>query len=272
MFDFVILTSVFVFLMLGAYYDFKTKELPYFLTLPFISLMLFFQLYRTVLLGISGTMWLILSVTIVFGLNFFFYKVGIRGGGDALAVLGLALAFGNNFYGFIVVYLLLEAVGAFYGMFYTLGSLFKNRNKIKISKDIKFLFSLLLILTFILLLVEWVLSFLFFLVGLLFIFIVTLSKYEKQIFVRRIKVDDLVGEEWILKDISKGKYKVTKKKTGLTDKDIKTLKKMKLKSIEIREGIPLIPGYFLGYILFILAWFFFRSKVIYFTNMLVFLV
>ena len=272
MFELILIASVLVFLLLGSYYDLKSKELPYFLTLNFIAFVSFIQLYGIILNGANNMHWIFLSVGVVFGLNYLFYRIGIRGGGDALATLGLAIALGTDFFMFVLIYVFIEIVSAFYGVGYTFFLFLKNRKKLKLSKSIKLLFVLLAALTLALFMFDKILALLFLSFGFLILFMNTLIKYEKNIFVRDVKISELTGEEWILKDIKKGRFLVKKKKTGLSLDDIEILKKMKIKKIQIREGIPLIPGYFLGFLLFLVTFFVFGSYIMYITSMMVSLV
>ncbi len=72
--------------------------------------------------------------------------------------------------------------------------------------------------------------------------------------------DELVEGDWIAKAIKvKGKIIASPKDLGLENKQINLMRKLKVKKILVKDGLPFIPAFLLGYILTVLfgAWFFF---------------
>jgi len=76
------------------------------------------------------------------------------------------------------------------------------------------------------------------------------SAVEKACMIRVMKVSDLTEGEWIEKNVRvKGKYICGPKDLGVTEKQIKLLKKYGVKSVVVKIGIPFIPAFLLGFIL-----------------------
>ncbi len=259
MFEYILLSSTLLFLVAGAYYDSKHKELPYFLTLTFISFAFLIQVIRLIL-G-QNVLGAFISTLIFGGLNYLLYLAGVRGGGDTLAIIGMSMALGERFIEFFLLYITIEFVAAFYSMFYIL-YLAYTKNYISGLH-----FTTILIPTIIGVYFNPLIGVLAFMLSSVLLLSFILAKYEKKLFVREVKVKDLVGEEWITDNVVvNGRVLVKKRGIGLTKQDILKLKKHKIKSIKIKEGIPLVPGYLAGLLVWLALNILFREEVAYVIN------
>jgi len=67
---------------------------------------------------------------------------------------------------------------------------------------------------------------------------------------KKVSPDVLTEGDWIAKDVKvKGKYICGPKDLGIEKKQIRTLKKLKVKQVLIRIGIPFVPTFLIAYIL-----------------------
>jgi hypothetical protein len=92
------------------------------------------------------------------------------------------------------------------------------------------------------------------------IFFITLHAWlfmksvEKVSMYNEKSVEDLVEGDWIPKDILvKGKKLVGPKDLGISKKQIALLKKYRIKKVLVKEGIPFVPSFLLGYIATLVA-------------------
>lgn len=73
---------------------------------------------------------------------------------------------------------------------------------------------------------------------------------EKACMIGPMKVGDLTEGEWIVKNIYvKGKYICGPKDLGISEHQIKLLKKNKIKSVIVKIGVPFIPAFLLGFLM-----------------------
>lgn len=77
---------------------------------------------------------------------------------------------------------------------------------------------------------------------------------EEVAMIKDVAVNTITEGEWIVKDVVvKGKRICGPKDLGISQKQIDELKKHKIKKITIKEGIPFIPAFLLGYIMIIIV-------------------
>ena len=69
-----------------------------------------------------------------------------------------------------------------------------------------------------------------------------------------ISVDKLTEGDWVAEDIIvKGKLICSKKDLELTKEQISKLRKLKIKNVFVKEGIPFVPSFLIG-LLITLIW------------------
>ena len=77
--------------------------------------------------------------------------------------------------------------------------------------------------------------------------IILTREVEKKILTYRMKVNKLTEGDWIIKDVKIGnKLIYSRKNPGVTKKQIDLLKKLRIKEVLVKEGIPFVPAIFLG--------------------------
>ena len=78
---------------------------------------------------------------------------------------------------------------------------------------------------------------------------------EETMMIKSMHVSKITEGEWIRKEV-KVKGKVIcgpKDKLGVSTKQIAELKKHKIKTVTVKQGIPFIPGFLLGYLVIMLV-------------------
>ena len=206
----------------------------------------------------------------IFGLGMFY--LGQWGGGDAKMIIGLGTLFGlkiiplslyNIIDGMLVAFLINSLLaGAVYGLAWSGLAVYRNRvkfmkNWIKINKKHNKYKIASWIVGLILLIAGFVFmqaSFLFVPLGVMVIVLfysyLFTKSVEKGCMVFQMPISELTEGEWIEKDVKvKGKYICGPKDLGISKKQIALLKRLKVKKIAVKIGIPFVPSFFLGFIL-----------------------
>ncbi|MCF7798862.1 A24 family peptidase [Candidatus Woesearchaeota archaeon] len=210
------------------------------------------------------------------------YYTGQWGGGDAKMLMGIGAmqglfipvvsvsAFGELFSGapiFITTIFTIFVAGAIYGILYTMylalthWKVFKHAftKKIREPKIVKRRYLITgsvvggLILIFIIPETFFKIS-----IGLI-VFTVFFGHYlmligkivEEQLMITSMHVSKITEGEWIKKEVKiKGNIICgPKDKLGISTKQIAELKKHGVKTVTIKQGVPFIPGFLLGYII-----------------------
>ncbi|MCB9358989.1 prepilin peptidase [Candidatus Woesearchaeota archaeon] len=260
-------------LTIGSISDFKKREVAdmvnYGLFCSAIALRL---IYATITLDpmviVSAAAGFI--VTMIIALTMFY--AGQWGGGDAKMIMGLGILFGLPIMpldGLLIWNSLLISfiinmfiAGSVFGLIWSIVVAFKNKDKFittwKIeSKKAKTIKLTSLIIGAVLLAIAifmpeirmlmFPLIILVVLIGYIYIFA---KSVEKGTMVLMLSPKDITEGDWIEKEVKhKGRYICGPKDLGITKKQIALLKKLKIKKIPVKIGIPFIPAFFLGYIM-----------------------
>ena len=76
---------------------------------------------------------------------------------------------------------------------------------------------------------------------------------SEDLFIVERSVNELVEGDWLAEDIIyNGKVIIGKEKPYIDKEDIELLKKLKIKKVKIREGIPFVPAFLISYIIYLL--------------------
>jgi glucan phosphoethanolaminetransferase (alkaline phosphatase superfamily) len=76
---------------------------------------------------------------------------------------------------------------------------------------------------------------------------------EEELLIKAYPVKKLTEGDWINEEVKiKGKVIVGPKDLGITKAQITQLKKLKVKKVMVKEGIPFVPSFLLAYVLFLL--------------------
>ncbi|MCK5283400.1 MAG: prepilin peptidase [Nanoarchaeota archaeon] len=266
----------FFYLLTGSISDIKTREVADWSNYGLIAI----GIASNLIFSLVSNNWnFILNSLMGFGvfllLALIMFYTGQWGGGDSKMLMGLGALYGLGLRweqsSFLVSFLLNTLIaGAVYGIIWSIVLAIKNRKKflkehIKITsnKNIKttrkifiLLFAISIILFFAindLLLRSMILS-LTAMIFFTFYLWILIKAVEKSCMHKLVKPDKLTEGDWIVKDIKyKGKYIAGPKDLGIEKKQIAKLKKLyrekKIKNVLIKEGIPFVPSFFLGWLM-----------------------
>ncbi|MBN1175047.1 prepilin peptidase [Candidatus Woesearchaeota archaeon] len=262
--------------------DIKKREVPDTLNFGLIIL--------GVVIGILGSVFSkswqpcitsILGLGIGYGVGALMFYTGQWGGGDAKMLMGMGAILGTqwteiislfngtqNIPFFFTTIITIFIAGGIYGFAYAIFLIIKNRKEFKIEfrrkreeknmiKVRKIVLGATALIVLGMLLVDD--KFLKMALGIIAVFVFfgqylfIISKVvEKVCMIKTVPIRALTEGDWIVEDIIvKGKRICGPKDLGISLEQIEELKKNKIRTIKIKEGIPFIPGFLLGYILMV---------------------
>lgn len=265
-------------LIIAIYSDFKTTEIPdwlsYSLIIIALALIAFNSLAYNNFLNIKIAL-INLIIFFIIG-NIMFYSKQ-WGGGDVKLLIALSVIFSTypefllkffspildiNFP--IIIFVNTLIVGCIYSMIFTIYKSIKNRKeflkqykvylvKTKNLRKIVLVLSILLIILSIIM-TNIYLKMIIFFSSLSILFLLYswfyIKSVEKSCMYKVMKVNELREGDWITKDIYKNKTLILKiPKYGITKQEINLLKKYKITEIEIKQGIIFTPNFLIATIL-----------------------
>ncbi|MBS3149930.1 prepilin peptidase [Candidatus Woesearchaeota archaeon] len=269
-----------IILVIAAIIDIKTKEVPNIASYSLIAIVLSLKLIKSIIE--KNFMYFIyaligLGIFLIVGLVLYYTKQW--GGGDAKLLMGIGAAFLfyplelkeffnpviNDFPFILTILINIFIVGSIYSILWCIGILIKNKSFSKVIKssikDISnskitliwfTIIFLIIILSFfntfgILLLIGTVLATI---TGFLLKIIKTI---ESDYLIKEIPIAKLTEGDWVLNEIKiKNKLIYKPQNTGISKNNILKLKKLKIKKVTIKEGIPFVPAIALGTIISII--------------------
>lgn len=266
----VILTALaFVCFCIASYNDFKTKEVPDYLTGFFIiSALLIRALWALNTWDYWKILWACAFAPIALGVSYLFYKLKFWGGGDVKLMVGAAIALsgfenGLFFDKFVLNFLL---VAPAYGIIATIILAFKNWKGVskgvkKQKKTVIAIFcSWFLFLVLFYAFTEFKSLIMFFILGNLLFFLsflyVLCKNVELFCFYKKVNPEKLVEGDWLEEDVKIDGKIICKKGKILSEDDVNKLLKYKsngkINKVLIKEGIPFIPSFLVNYIVTLL--------------------
>jgi hypothetical protein len=90
--------------------------------------------------------------------------------------------------------------------------------------------------------------------------LVFVKAVENACMVKVLKLQQITEGDWLFEEIRIGKTRIKLKWEGLSSKEIALIKKSKIKSLRIKQGLPFVPVFLIALI------------TSFFTNLLVFLI
>ncbi len=251
--------------------DFKRREVD---NLWNFSLIAFALAYRLSVSIFNGNYWFILNgligLAIFFGLHNLFYYARLFAGGDAklLMALGTILPLSYNWiinlkiFGYFIILFLIT--GSIYALIYAIFLVFRNwkgfkKEFIKQWKNYQKMFLISLIFVIIWINIIYFISQIRFIfigfVILLFPLLFVFSKSVEEIcMVKSVSSNKVTLGDWLYKDVLIGKKKIKANWQGVSEKELKLIKKSK-KNILVKYGIPFTPAFLFGFIsLLFLMW------------------
>ena len=205
-----------------------------------------------------------LGIFVILGNVFYYGRVFAGGDAKLLMGLGAVLPFSLIFIGNLKIFLyfivLLLFAGSIYGLLYSFVLVSKHKKEFvkefskQFNKNKKlfqiFIFLTILSLVLILIIGDFVLSFLS-LIILIFPFLFVYAKsIEEACMVKSIEADKLTIGDWLYEKIKVGRKTIKPNWEGLTENEVKLLKKTG-KKILIKEGIPFTPAFLIDYVILI---------------------
>src|SRR3989338_1469139 len=270
-FTILMLSLAFIMLFLGSITDFKTREVPDYLSYGMMILGLGLRcLYSLVTTDWHYFFEVVAGFVLFFALGALFFYLGQWGGGDSKVLMALGSLLGVNLNDdqIMLSFLInLLAVGSIYGLLWSFlaavkkGKSFLTFFKHALSqKKIVFFRILALIISVILLLFSFwsktpvallLLAFLVISSTYLYVFMITL---DALCFYKIVHPSKLTEGDWIKEDIKiSNKIIVSKTKTGLSKEDLTLLqqyaRKGKIKKVTIKEGMPFVPAFLITLLL-----------------------
>lgn len=265
MIDFFLLTLGLIGLIIASLTDIKTREVPDWLNYSLIASGLGIRLIYSLSTNIwQYFLYALLAVVIVFIFGSIMYYTKQWGGGDAKLLIALAALFAyfpsqKLFLLRLIIYILIA--GSVYGLLYSIYLIARNPKNIykELQKRVKKWHKISTIILIILiipsifipdmLLKTITLSALILLLFYQFVTIL-IKTIEKVCLYKTIPVSKLTEGDWVTTDIKINKKIIySKKSPGIEKWQISELKKHKIKSVPIKEGIPFVPAFLFGFIL-----------------------
>jgi len=273
----IISITVLFLLILASYIDIKTKEVPNLISYSIIAVSLGLNLLQSIITKqFSNTFYSFIGFFVFFSLGLILYYTKQWGGGDAKLLMGIGAAFilfPKELYKFfnpnignipfiLTILLNIFIIGSVYSILWCIGLLIKNRSTKKILKitfkdilesKITHVWVILVSITLIIAIINKNFGVLLFfttiLVSLTYLLIKIIKVIEKEYLIKQIPVSKLTEGDWLVKNVLlKQKIIYRPSNTGISKEDILKLKKLKIKNVTIKEGIPFVPAITLGVI------------------------
>jgi len=259
----------FVWLISSCYVDIKKREVPDWLSYSLIAFGLGTRLiYSLIFKDFSIIIGGVLFFLIAFLFSIFMYYTKQWGGGDSKLIMGLGAVIGSfkteilgfNIPIFVLFVFSIFFFGSIYSLIYSIILAFNNRKEfVKEWKKIKYYYFLIIILLGLcvsilsLFMLQNIYRIFVFGVGLFLIILFYLFSFIKTVencCMYKIRdVGKLVEGDWLAKDVVVNKKILCSSKSlGLTKKDINNLKKLKVKRVLLKEGIPFVPSFLIAFI------------------------
>lgn len=273
----IIYLTVLVFLVIASISDLKTREVPDWLNYGSIGVGIGFNLiFSLVYADYSFIGRSLTGLGITFVLAYLLFYTGQWGGGDSKALMGIGALLGLDwkFYKldsmpFIFSFLInILIAGAAYGLLWTIFLAVKNRKKfekevksILNKKNVKRIKIVLLAFALIALAASFfplqfnykilIFGFAIIFYSTFYIWILT-KAVERSCMQKYVLPSKLTEGDWIVNDIKIGGKRICgPKDLGIEKKQIEELVKYyklgKIKKVLIKEGIPFVPSFLIGY-------------------------
>jgi Flp pilus assembly protein protease CpaA len=259
----------FVYLLAGSLSDIKTREVADWANYGLIALGISFNAMISLhLWQWQPLVYSLLGLFLFWLLAIVLYYAGQWGGGDAKLLMGLGALYGvswtlsdNAFLGNCLINTLVG--GAVYGIRWSIGQAVFHRKAFmqsykELSKKLKVIKVVALLVTGALLVssffapfeIRLTLVFFALLFAVTFYLWIVIKCVEESCMHKRLPVGKLTEGDWIAEDIiKKGKKVFARKNTGVTKDQIELLKKNRIKDVLVKEGIPFVPSFFLGWLM-----------------------
>ncbi len=251
-------------LLIASFIDLKKREVPDWLNFSLIASGLGIRLiYSLTTLKFSFFIYGVVALIIMFTIGAIMYYTKQWGGGDTklISALGVIFATGpitTKVPYFIILFFNILIIGALYGIAWSIFLAIKNKKnfikemqkllpKSKFQTILSIIFGIILI-TGSLLFIETKLKLMLIFLGsftIIFPYLLTsIRAVENVCMYKKIQISKLTEGDWIANKKLASKFKIPE--LGIERKQINLLKKAKIKTITIKQGIAFVPSFLLG--------------------------
>ena len=274
--DIILILITLIALVIATITDIKKREVPDFLSYSLLSIAIFSKTLQALIeKSLIPVIYAIIGFAIYFILALIMYYTKQWGGGDSKLLMSLGIIFSQypisllkyfspNLNIPVLLSLLINILlaGSVYGIIYSLILAVKNKNKFnqelkKINKKhLKYFIIaavLLFIISFFIKALE--IKLLTFLISMILILtpylLILIKTVEKSCMIKKIPVSKLTEGDWLTENIYNKKQKLiySSKSPGITLEQIQQIKKLNIKKVTIKEGIPFVPSFLLAVII-----------------------
>lgn len=259
-------------LVIASIQDFKKREVQNWWTISFLIVILMFRAFLSVQ---SWNIWpfawglIGLALGIIIANILYYARMFAAGDFKLLIVLFSLLPLSHwsfnwkaNLLLIVSFFILFLLAGAVYGVIYTVYLSLRNKVcfKREFSKQIhekgiylKIAFGIFIVLFIVGLVYEKIFIFLGGLILLSSWLLIYAKAVENGCMIKRIKARDLTYGDWLAKDIKLKNRLIKPNWEGLDEKDLRFIQKYgKNKFFLVKDGIPFVPAFFLGFIFLVL--------------------
>jgi len=272
MIEIFLLAIALIWLIFASISDIKTHEVPDWLSYSLVIIGLGNALFKSMALNnIEFLFYSLFAFSLFFLVSSLMYYTKQWGGGDVKLLIALVTLFPVypsellNYFSpnlslpFILILILnLIMFGALYSIIYSIYLLIKNKiNFLKEIKDYKFnkiyLFIPLIFIIISILIKDILFRLMLLSLGIIILItpltLVYTKIIEKKCMFKRISISKLTEGDWIINNIYHNKKLVYNKNSpGVTKAQISIIKRLNIKNLVIKEGIPFIPAFLLAFI------------------------
>lgn len=271
-FNVVMFAVVGLWLFVASLFDFRKREVPDWLNFSLLFVGIFSRIsyfiisldYTVLLYGLFGfILTLLIGIVMSYGKQW--------GDGDSKMLIGIGTCFGfsfnfalldfNNWPILIYFFLNSMVMGAFYGLIWTIvlgiihsKDFFDSAKKLSLKYYLMplglglflFVFSLISAFSGVFRIMIWLM-----IIGLVvtLYILIFVKVIEKSCMYKRTETSKLVPGDWVIETVSyKGKIICSSKDRCLDEEQIKLLKKYKIKSVLVKEGVPFVPAFLFGFL------------------------
>ncbi len=262
MLEILLISVALVALVLAAYSDLTTKEVPDWLNYGLIFAALGIRIIFSFQLGWNILVGGLLGLAAFFLLGLLFYRANQWGGGDSKllmgmgAVIGFTLPIDASSMNLVWFFFSVLFLGSIYGLIWMLVIAIKKKEffitefKKEINKYKKIHVGLGLVVIFFIFLgifsnLFWFLAIFPAAVYYLLLFV---NAVEKNCFISEVKISQLSEGDWLAEKVVRNERTLLKKKT-LSKRDLDKLYREGIARVKIKEGIPFIPSFLFAYLL-----------------------
>lgn len=264
MFELLIFITAFIGLIAATIHDFKTREVPDYISYVFISAAVVLRVFWFgATLDVSVLWWIPVSLGVLVGFGYLMYRAGQWGGGDVKVMIALAILLasfpGETLPFFSAFFLNSLVVGAVYGSVMLFVMAFQNKKTVsRLLTKLDYVIFIIAIVCAIscMVLLEPMMAFFGVLLSLMIGMLRFSKLVEKNIMQQYVPIEKLTEGDWLVNQVRVGRVLVKKREIGLTTEDLNLLKKLakscKLSKVKIKVGVPFVPAFLLNLIVTIL--------------------